>query len=61
MILRGEEEGHAAGTLSMPGGKVELNEIGNDVLEIALKREIREEVGLEVSNIGLSREQILRR
>ena len=51
MILRGEEESHAAGTLSMPGGKVELNEIGDDVLEVALRREIGEEVGLEVSNI----------
>ena len=48
MILRGEGEGHAAGTLSMPGGKVELNEIGDDVLERALEREISEEVGLEV-------------
>ena len=51
MILRGEGESHAAGTLSMPGGKVEPNEIGNDVLEVALKREIREEVGLEVSSM----------
>ena len=51
MILRGEEESHAAGTLSMPGGKVELDEIGNDALEVALRREIKEEVGLEVSNI----------
>ena len=52
MILRGENESHAAGTLSMPGGKVELDEIGNDVLETALKREIQEEVGLEVSDMG---------
>ena len=51
MILRGERESHAAGTLSMPGGKVELDEIGDDVLERALRREIREEVGLEVSSI----------
>ena len=51
MIVRGEGESHAAGTLSMPGGKVELGEIGNDVLETALKREIREEVGLEAMDM----------
>ena len=51
MILRGEKENHAAGTLSMPGGKVELDEIGDDVLEGALRREVREEVGLELSSI----------
>ena len=50
MILRGERESHAAGTLSMPGGKVELDEVGEGVLETALKREIKEEVGLELSN-----------
>ncbi len=51
MILRGEKESHAAGTLSLPGGKVELTEIGDNVLEKALEREIREEVGLEVLTI----------
>ncbi len=35
----------------MPGGKVELDEIGGNVLETALKREIREEVGLELASI----------
>ena len=50
MILRGGGESHAAGTLSLPGGKVEWDEIGDDVLETALKREMREEVGLEVSS-----------
>ena len=51
MIVRGERERHAAGTLSMPGGKVELGEIGDDVLERALRREVKEEVGLEVTNV----------
>ena len=51
MTVRGDGESHAAGTLSVPGGKVELDEIGDDVLERALRREIREEVGLEVSAV----------
>lgn len=51
MTVRGAGESHAPGTLSFPGGKVELDEIGDDVLETALRREVREEVGLEVSSI----------
>jgi 8-oxo-dGTP pyrophosphatase MutT (NUDIX family) len=47
MDVRGEEE-YAPGGLSFPGGKVEA--VGNaaDVLEATLRREIAEEVGLEV-------------
>ena len=48
IIVRGAEESHAPGALSLPGGKVEYDEIGEEVLERVLKREILEEVGLKV-------------
>lgn len=48
MIIRGNEESHAPGVLSLPGGKVEGMGSSISVLEETLKREIREEVGLEV-------------
>jgi NADH pyrophosphatase NudC (nudix superfamily) len=49
LIVRGPEEAHAAGTLSLVGGKVEVTEGGmDDVLETTLRREIREEVGLVI-------------
>ena len=49
LIVRGLEEAHAAGLLSLVGGKVEDTE-GQiaDVLEMTLRREILEEVGLVV-------------
>jgi ADP-ribose pyrophosphatase YjhB (NUDIX family) len=47
MIVRGEEE-YAPGGLTLPGGKVEGAGDGEDVLEETLRREIAEEVGLEV-------------
>jgi 8-oxo-dGTP diphosphatase len=47
MIVRGEEE-YAPGGLNLPGGKVEGASNGDDVLEETLRREIAEEVGLEV-------------
>jgi 8-oxo-dGTP diphosphatase len=47
MIVRGEEE-YAPGGLTLPGGKVEGAGRANDVLEETLRREIAEEVGLEV-------------
>jgi 8-oxo-dGTP diphosphatase len=50
MILRGEEESHAAGMLSMPGGKVELDDIGDDIFEITARREILEETGITISD-----------
>jgi len=45
---RSEQEPHAPGTLSMPGGKVEVSGHANDVLEEAVKREVMEEVGVEL-------------
>lgn len=49
MIVRGEEE-YAPGGLSFPGGKVGGANNLKDVLEETLRREIAEEVGLEVHN-----------
>jgi 2-amino-4-hydroxy-6-hydroxymethyldihydropteridine diphosphokinase len=48
--VRGHEETHAAGLLGFVGGKVEF-EPGDDVFENTLRREIREEVNLEVTDI----------
>jgi len=50
MIVRGEDETHAPGALSFVGGKVEDAEVAADILEVTLRREILEEVGLEVDN-----------
>ena len=47
MVVRGEEE-YAPGGLNFPGGKVERVNDADDVLEETLRREIAEEVGLEV-------------
>jgi 8-oxo-dGTP pyrophosphatase MutT (NUDIX family) len=49
LVVRGAGETHAAGMLSLVGGKVE--DVANlpNVLEETLRREIREEVGLEVA------------
>lgn len=49
MVVRGEEE-YAPGGLSFPGGKVEGVRESDDVLEETLRREIAEEVGLEVED-----------
>jgi NADH pyrophosphatase NudC (nudix superfamily) len=51
LIRRSEKEEHAGGTLSLVGGKVD--KVGNsiDILERTLKREIFEEVGVEVTNL----------
>jgi 8-oxo-dGTP pyrophosphatase MutT (NUDIX family) len=49
MVVRGEEE-YAPGGLNFPGGKVEGTDNLDDILEETLRREIAEEVGLEVHN-----------
>ncbi|MEK5482455.1 NUDIX hydrolase [Viridibacillus sp. FSL R5-0888] len=51
LISRSKKEEHAGGLLSLVGGKVELDNTSTDVLEKTLKREIFEEVGIEVSNL----------
>lgn len=50
MIIRGEEETHAAGTLAMPGGKVELSDVGDDIFEATARREVLEETGITISD-----------
>ena len=50
LIVRGANESHAAGMLSLPGGKVEQDGAGVAVLEATLRRELREEVGVEVAD-----------
>jgi len=50
VAFRSEQETHAGGTLAFAGGKVEGTDTG-DVLEETLRREIREEVGVEVNDL----------
>lgn len=49
LIIKRPEGKHAGGLLSFPGGKVEEIDEQNewDILRLAAKREIYEEVGLE--------------
>ncbi|MEZ4668764.1 MAG: NUDIX domain-containing protein [Anaerolineae bacterium] len=51
LVLRGAGEAHAAGLLSLVGGKVEGAEAVPNILEDTLRREIREEVNLEVDDL----------
>jgi len=46
MIVRSEHEEHAAGTLSMVGGTVEVGDALASTLENAARREVLEEVGV---------------
>lgn len=48
IIERSKQEEHAAGLLSLVGGKVEQEGNALDVLEKTIKREIYEEVGIMV-------------
>lgn len=50
IIKRSEMEEHAPGILSMVGGKVETKIGESEVLEETLKREVMEEVGIQVSD-----------
>ena len=50
MIVRGEGEEYAAGVLAFPGGKVEDDEMASSVLEETVRRELREEVDIEVGD-----------
>jgi len=49
MAFRSEQEAHAGGTLAFPGGKAEGTDAAG-ALEETLRREIREEVGIEVAD-----------
>lgn len=48
IATRSTQEEHAGGTLALIGGKVETSTIENDVLEKTVKREVLEEVGIEI-------------
>lgn len=48
IATRSTKEVHAGGTLALIGGKVETATTENDALEKTVKREILEEVGIEV-------------
>lgn len=51
IIKRSEQEEYAPGILSHVGGKVESTIAESDVLEKSLRREILEEVGIEVKDV----------
>ncbi|WP_026907274.1 NUDIX hydrolase [Paucisalibacillus globulus] len=52
LIRRSEKEEHAGGSLSLVGGKCEIEGNSTDILERTLHREILEEVGIEVTILG---------
>jgi 8-oxo-dGTP diphosphatase len=51
LVIRGAGETHAAGMLSLVGGKVENAGISADILESTVRREILEEVGVEIGTV----------
>lgn len=51
LIRRSLKEDHSAGTLSLPGGKLDQVAMSPMALENAIKREIAEEVGLELGSL----------
>lgn len=50
IIKRSEKEEHAPGILAFPGGKVDSEGFIDDILEKTIKREIMEEVGIEIND-----------
>ncbi len=48
LIIRGQEESHAAGMLSLVGGTLEAMQPTSDVLEQTARREVLEEVGVRL-------------
>jgi len=51
MVIRSDKEEHAAGLLSFIGGKVEFDDFADDPVASTLKREILEEVAVEVDHL----------
>lgn len=49
LIKRSSKEEHAGGTLSLVGGKADLEGASTEILERTVRREIFEEVGIEVT------------
>lgn len=54
IIKRSILEEHAPGTYSLPGGKVELNCIGIDILEKNLIREVYEETSINIDENSIN-------
>ncbi|WP_047983207.1 NUDIX hydrolase [Ornithinibacillus californiensis] len=52
LIRRSEKEEHAGGSLSLVGGKCEIEGVSSDILERTLHREIYEEVGIKVTRVS---------
>ncbi|MFT4413660.1 NUDIX domain-containing protein [Fredinandcohnia humi] len=50
IIERSKKEVHAGGLLSLVGGKVELEGFSSDILERTIKREVFEEVGVNIKD-----------
>ncbi|MDQ1911680.1 NUDIX domain-containing protein [Paenibacillus sp. GD4] len=50
VITRSMKEEHAGGTLSLAGGKVDAEGNSADILERTIKRELSEEVGIEIKD-----------
>jgi len=50
MAVRSEQETHAPGAMSFPGGKVENAGVAANVLEETARREVREEAGVEIGD-----------
>lgn len=48
IIQRPDHKKHAAGKWAFPGGKVELHDPSSDTLESAVRREVFEEVGIQI-------------
>ncbi|MFB9677718.1 NUDIX hydrolase [Streptosporangium vulgare] len=54
LIQRGTQEAHAPGSLAGVGGKVEIDGAGADVLEETARREVAEEIGVDVTEVVLT-------
>ncbi len=52
IIQRGANEEHAPGLLSLPGGKLDQLEVSPEALELALAREVYEEVGIRLGAVS---------
>ncbi|MFE2283853.1 NUDIX hydrolase [Streptomyces sp. NPDC059443] len=54
LIVRGLNEEHAAGQLSLVGGTVDADSPGGDVLTDTARREVLEEIGVDLAEADLS-------
>jgi 8-oxo-dGTP diphosphatase len=54
LIRRGAGEAHAPGSLAGVGGVVEVGDAGVDVLEDTARREVAEEIGVDLAGVKLS-------